>query len=103
MAHTIQILGRPKHFTLPNGKKITVKEKIWIPEYKRFVPCASYLNHAIYETGLTEPGSPPYLCSCGAIGIIVGYDAYKQDASPSGLMFVCMIHAQYGKHADGTA
>jgi len=100
MAHIVRQVGKPKEFTLPNGKKIVAKDKIWIPEYRRFVPCSPYDNHTIYETGYTSPGSPPYLCTCGSVAVIVGYDAYKQDASAQGLMFVCLFHAQNGRHTN---
>ena len=101
MAHIIRQLGKPKVFTLPNGKKIVAQSKIYIPEYRRFVPCAPYDNASIYETGLTSPGTIPYMCTCGSFAVVVGYDAYKQDASAQGLMFVCWTHAQTGHHANG--
>lgn len=100
MAHIVRQIGKPKEFTLSDGKKIVAKDKIWIPEYGRFVKTAPYDNASIYETGYTEVGSPPYLCTCGSVAVIIGWDAYKQDASPQGLLFVCLIHAQTGHHAN---
>lgn len=100
MAHIVRQVGKPKRFRTYDGKWVQAKDKIFIPEYRSHVVCAPYDNHTIYETGLTAEGTMPYMCTCGSIAVIVGWDAYKQQASPQGMLFVCLMHTTYGKHAD---
>ena len=82
--------------------------------YDGFIPCADYDNHFIYEVPNTEKtiGLPSYMCTCGAIAVAVGYDAYKEDQSFNGMQFVCMFRngmkdTETGKlikkHADGSS
>ena len=44
------------------------------------------------------------MCTCGSAAIVVGSKAYAKDASATdtGELLVCMLHAQYGNHADGS-
>jgi len=92
-----------------DGYKVYRKDKIWIPKWNRFVVCASYDNHFIYEDVSGKPHRWAYMCTCGGMGVVVGSRAYAKDASPStgggvmGELLVCMPHAQYGKHADGSS
>jgi len=92
-----------------DGYKVHRKEKIWIPKWNRFVVCAPYSDHFIYEDKSGKPYRWAHMCTCGAAAIIVGSKAYEKDLSPTtgtgilpGEMFVCQLHSQYGKHADGS-
>ena len=77
------------------GKKFSRVKSIFMRDYG-FVPCAPYDDHFL----LYDPSHLGWttFCTCGAPAVIVGYDAYKQDASPEGLLMVCLQHAQTGKH-----
>jgi len=97
----VRQIGKPVTFRLPSGEWITAQDKIYIPEWDYFVPVAWYDNHTIYEVPKNQPG-PAYMCTCGCPAIVVGYDAYKGDASMQGAMFVCSQHVNTGLHADGS-
>lgn len=103
MPQIVRQVGKPKRFRTYDGRWIDAKDKIFIPEYNAWIPCAPYDNHTIYETGFTKPGTQPYMCTCGAMAVIVGWNVYKNEASPQGLMFVCHHHATFQKHADGSS
>jgi hypothetical protein len=108
----------PNSAITADGKEVRREEKIWYSEYDdegypitgRFIMCAPYDNHFIYEDPMWKiiPGRWAHMCSCGSTSVIVGYNAYKKDASPStegtikGEMFVCYYHVQFGRHADGS-
>lgn len=91
---------------LPDGTWVERMDKIFIPEVGRFIPCAAYDDHFIYEIpqklAKMYPG-PSYKCTCGAAAGWTGPSGYILDASAQGLMFVCLIHAQTGLHATGGA
>ena len=91
------------HGTSPLGFEVYRKQSIFVPEKKRFIPCAQYDNHFIYEIPAKYKNTPAFMCSCGAMGVIAGMSAYKNDASPSGLMLLCYHHSNFGKHADGSS
>lgn len=107
-----------KYFNSPNeavtldGRKVHREDKIYFHQIGRFVKCAPYDNHFLYHDPMfnTTVGRWTPMCTCGAMGWMVGYNAYRQDASPSnggsglvpGELLVCSIHAQTGKHADGS-
>lgn len=100
----IKHYGQVKEAVLPSGKKIHRFEKLCVLEAgrnPRMVQCAPYDNHFIYET--EEINSSRYMCTCGSMAVLVGYNAYKHDASPTptGELMVCYFHAQTGHHANG--
>jgi len=104
-----------KHYNSPNeavtmdGHKVTRQDKIFFTELGRFVKCAPYDTHFIYDDPEAKKqtiGRWTPMCSCGSPAGIVGYNAYRQDASPSsefvpGELIVCLSHAQFGRHANG--
>ena len=90
--------------------KVTVKGKvIHRPEYVFLdlhgtgfpfkIKCAPYDNHFVFKDPTVTIGWTTF-CTCGAISVVTGWDAYKQDASPQGALLVCYSHAQTGKHND---
>ena len=103
----IRKAGDPTKVTLvtKDGKETTVykpqDEKIFIQEYRAFVPCISYGNHFIFELPSHIPGWA-HLCSCGSPAIMVGGDAYSHLGTPEGMMFACKHHLDFNKHADGS-
>ena len=105
-----------KHYLSPNegitvdGKKVFRKDKVFVKEWGRFVVCAPYDNHFIYLDESNKMGRWFAMCTCGSPAVVVGANVYKKDASPTsgsgirpGEMLVCLHHAQYGKHADGSS
>lgn len=102
MIRIVRQIGKPRVFKDQNGQWVEAKEKIFIPEWGVDIPTAPYDNHSIYETGLTAPGTLPYMCTCGSNAVIVGFNVYKGQASKQGALFVCHSHASTGKHADGS-
>lgn len=87
----------------PLGFEVYRRDRIYVPFYRRFIPCASYDNWFIYEIPVIYAGTPSYMCGCGSWADVAGMSSYKNDASPSGLMLVCHHHATFGKHADGSS
>lgn len=91
-----------------DGYKVKRRERIILKSYAKEFPfgilCASYDNHFIYLDPMAYKikGRWSTMCTCGAPAVIVGYDAYKSDASNQGVMLVCMIHAQTGRHGEGS-
>ena len=98
----IHHFSSPNEARLTNGRTIFREEKLLVKEMQKFVMCAPYDNHFIYEAKI--PNMSSYMCTCGAPAVIIGSNQYKQDASPTdtGELFVCFFHASLGKHADGT-
>lgn len=92
--------GQVNRGQLPDGRWIYRAEKIYVPEWNRFIPTAPYDNHFIYEAPKDMIGNTA-LCSCGSIAVISGYSAYKDDASQQGLLYVCNNHANLGVHING--
>lgn len=97
-----------------DGKEVHREDKIWYSEYDdrrqpisgRFIMCAPYSEHFIYEDPMWKliPGRCAHMCTCGSIAVIVGYNAYKHESSPStegtmkGEMLVCKWHMDNGVH-----
>lgn len=100
----IKHYGIPKEATLADGKKVYRQDRLMVLEAgkkPRMVQCAPYDNHFIYET--EQKNMSHYMCTCGSMAVLVGYNAYKDDASPTptGELLVCYFHAQTGKHSSG--
>lgn len=95
---------------LDDGTKVYRQERLYF-EGHGLVMCAAYDNHFIFDNKSKKVGAWTPCCTCGSPAGIVGYDAYRQDASPTtsmestipGEMIVCLTHAQTGKHADGSS
>lgn len=96
--------GSPNEATTLDGYKVYRQEEIFIPEWGKFVKCAPYDDHFIYEDPQSERiiGRWAHMCTCGSPAVIVGYNAYKNDASKySGGLLVCKAHADTGHHQTG--
>lgn len=98
----IRYYGDPKHASvkLTNGATAEVyrEEKLFILEMGRFIPCPPYDNHFIYENPDKGKGTAAFMCTCGSPAVIAGMSSYQGDASPQGLMFVCLFFGQFGYH-----
>ena len=108
---TIHHLGDVTKAEIAYGKKrynIERQEKVFVVDPNmhtaEWVTCAPYDNHFVY---LLPPNIEGWfaMCTCGGPAVIVGYNAYKKDASPTdtGKMLLCYHHANSGKHADGSS
>jgi hypothetical protein len=98
--HIIRHRGQVNRGQLPDGRWVYRTEKIYIPEWNRFIPTAPYEEHFLYELPVQDKG-PSVRCSCGSFGVIAGYSAYKDHASQQGLLYVCYQHSNFGVHLKG--
>ncbi len=102
-----------------DGKEVRREEKVFYAEYDdegytisgRFIGCCPYDNHFVFIDPVWKQVKGRWFaaCTCGSTAVIVGYNAYRRDASPNtdsttpGEMLVCYHHVQTGKHADGSS
>jgi len=117
--HSFSIIKRylsPNAAETNEGHIVRRNDRIFLrdpSEWVRWVACAPMDNHFIYkdpEYELGTIGKCATMCTCGSMAVIVGYNAYKHDASPTtkeesmnpGELLVCFLHAQTGFHADGS-
>lgn len=106
----VRVAGKARKATLPNGEVYHRPENdiIFLPTLGRNVKAAEYDNHFCYYRENAPVHSNLLMCTCGSFAGVVGYDAYRADASPSsggqvpGEMIVCFIHANTQRHADGS-
>lgn len=104
----VRVAGIPKKATLFDGTVVSRADDdyIWVflGDSLKKIKGAEYDNHFCYSTPQHIIGWSP-MCTCGGMAGVVGYDAYKQDASAtdSGMMVVCQSHVNTGKHADGSS
>lgn len=106
----IRVAGRASKAKMFDGSIIyrPKNDIILVPQLGREIKCAEYDNHFCYYWADAPVHSNLLMCTCGSFAGVVGYNAYKQDASPSsgglipGEMIVCHVHASTGKHADGS-
>lgn len=112
----IRVAGTPEWSEFSNGLRIynphTNKLFVRGEGWNRFVATADYDNHflALNPKFLEMIGSNFAYCSCGSFAIVVGYNAYRDNASPSsggdgmvaGELLCCYSHITYGKHEDGS-
>jgi hypothetical protein len=69
----------------------TRQDKIFIQEWGEMVSTTPYDDHFIYENPDKSHGSPSFMCTCGAMAVVV---------PPFGpnRTFVCHHHATFGFH-----
>jgi hypothetical protein len=66
------------------------------------INCVQYDNHFVFRHIFKSRGWSLW-CTCGGPAAVYGYNAYKRDGSPEGQMVLCMHHAMYNKHSDGSS
>lgn len=110
----IRFYGDLKKAETADGYTVYRVDRIFFREHG-MVKCAPYDNHFIFDDPAAhikgKRGRWTPMCSCGSIAVIAGYNAYRKDASPTsktdstipGEMIVCYLHANTGKHADGSS
>ena len=89
---------------LDDGTTVMRQSHMFIPEYGGLVACAPYDNHFIFANDVSKKNYISFQCSCGGMAVVVGAKAYAGDMSPtkSGLLLVCYVHQNTGKHMDGS-
>ena len=102
----IRYRGQPNKATTLGGYSVERQEQVFVdePGWNVFVKVAQYDDHFIYESPeykLGKIGHQKYLCTCGASGVVVGYSAFKKDASFEKALIVCQYERTYGHHATG--
>ena len=97
----IRFHGQPNKAKTAFGLEVYRQDKLWSPIHQRFIPCAPYSDHFIFEVPAKYKNMPAFQCTCGSAAIVAGMSGYKNDASPQGLMWVCMLHSHHGIHATG--
>lgn len=105
----VKHVGDLNEATVDGRVKVHRTDRIYF-EGHGLVKCAPYDNHFVFDYKSKKIGAWTPVCTCGSPAGIVGYNAYKQDASPTtkdessnpGELIVCLSHAQTGKHADGS-
>lgn len=109
----IKIYGDLRRAETADGVTVYRSDTLWMGEEYGMVKCCPYDNHFIFH----DPNFEKYvgrwtpLCSCGYAAGVVGSNVYKKDGSPTtrlestvpGQMIVCLAHAQWGRHADGSS
>lgn len=105
MAHIAKRpLGEPKKAITLRSENVVRKEKLFIPEWRKWVPVTHYDNHFIYES--KKMGQPAYMCTCGGPAVV----ALPSNPEPKKMfitrpkqqpVFVCLLHATNGKHGTG--
>ncbi len=99
----IRFHGQPNKAKTAFGLEVYRQEKLWSPEHNRFVSCAPYSDHFIFEVPAKYKDTIAFQCTCGSFAVVTGLSGYEHDASPQGLMWVCYNHASFGVHAYGSA
>jgi hypothetical protein len=100
----IRFRGAPNKIQLPDGTFVYRLESIYVPPIPDtvlpwgMIKCAPYDDNFIFEVPKSYIHSPTYACTCGSSAVITGFSGYQQDASPQGMLFVCLQHATYGFH-----
>ncbi len=84
--------GRVDKATTLHGETVERQEQLLVPEWSRFVPCAPYDEHFVYENPDEAEGSSAYMCTCGSPAVVANPE-HEPRAS-----FVCLFHATYGSH-----
>lgn len=85
---------------MSDGREFKRQELIYIPNMG-VIKTTPYDNHFVFRDDRRKGWT--LFCTCGYAAVVVGYEAYKKDASDQGAMMVCLMHAQTGKHADGSS
>lgn len=92
----------PNHATTLNGIPVQREKFIYLPSHQTSLPVLQTSMHFCFRDASRPYGSTLF-CTCGAMAIVVGYEAYKdKNAFIGSEVIVCHNYIQYGSHADGS-
>lgn len=97
-----------KHFNDPNnaitlgGLAVRREKEIYLRTRHAYVPVLQTSMHFCF-VDTTVPRGTTLFCTCGAPGVIVGYEAYRKYSSfLAHEVIACHNFIMYGVHADGS-
>jgi len=92
----------PKWAYTVTGDRVERQKEIYLPSDKQWYPVLQTSMHFCFRDPTVKRGTTLF-CTCGAAGIIVGYEAYKTRSAWIGNEVIsCLNYIQYGRHADGS-
>lgn len=76
------------------GVTITRQEKLFVVEWRAFIPCAPYDDHFVFEVPPSRKriGISEFMCTCGSAAVITVPESERRRT------FVCLFHTTYGYH-----
>jgi hypothetical protein len=102
MPQVIRNTGDPNHARTLNGKPVQREKELWLPTYQSYIPVLQTSMHFCYRDPSVPRGTTLF-CTCGAIAVVVGYEAYRHLQSYMGNeVIVCLNYIQYKTHSDGS-
>jgi hypothetical protein len=85
-----------------DGKRVQREREIYLPSHHAVLPVLQTSMHFCFRDASHARGSTLF-CTCGASGVVVGYEAYKKYQSYIGSeVIVCHNFIMYGVHSDGS-
>src|SRR5689334_14717883 len=92
----------PKHAITLNGKYVQREKEIYLPSHHAVLPVLQTSMHFCFRDA-SQPSGSTLFCTCGAMGVVIGFEGYKHLASWIGNEVIsCHHYIQYGVHADGS-
>jgi len=86
-----------------DGTRVNRSKNIFVNMEIGLVNCAPYDNHFMFKHVFNSRGWTLW-CTCGSPAGVVNYDAYAKDSSANmGALLVCLHHAGYNQHLDGSS
>ena len=102
MPQVIRNTGDPNNARTLGGQHVERKKELWLPSYKQYIPVLQTSMHFCYHDPSVPRGSTIF-CTCGAPGVVVGYEAYKKlNSFIANEVVACLNYIQYGIHSDGS-
>ncbi len=97
-----------KHHNDPNfaftlsGDRVERQREIFLPSHRQVFPVLQTSMHFCFRDA-SQPRGSTLFCTCGAAGVIIGYQNYKQLTSYIGNEVIACHHLiTYGRHSDGS-
>lgn len=92
----------PNHAITLGGIRVERKTEIYLPSHHANLPVLQTSMHFCYRDD-SQPRGSTLFCTCGSMGITVGYEAYRHLNSFIGNEVIACHHfIQTGVHADGS-
>jgi hypothetical protein len=90
------------HAITLGGIPVEREKMIFLPSYRQWFPVLQTSMHFCFRDASHARGTTLF-CTCGAVGIIVGFEAYRKYSSFIGNEVISCHHfIQYGQHSDGS-